>query len=58
MYVVAYFLVSEVDTVAWYFTFLIVHFPGREQFSLLRQLQLSGSWAVVELKILLQCYVV
>ena len=40
---------------AWYITFFVVHFHGRGQFSLLRQLHLSGSWAVVELMILLLC---
>ena len=36
------FLFSEVDAVAWYIMFFIVHFPGRGQFSLLQRLLRSG----------------
>ena len=42
-----FLLLLGVVTVASYITFCVVHFPGRGQLSLLRQLHLSSGWLVV-----------
>ena len=50
-----FLLLLGVVTVASYITFCVVHFPGRGQLSLLRQLHLSSGWLFVACRILLLC---
>ena len=50
-----FLLLLGVMTVASYITFCVVHFPGREQLCLLRQLHLSTGWLFVAFRILLLC---
>ena len=50
-----FLLLLGIVTVASYITFCVVHFPGRGQLCLLRQLHLSSGWLFVAFRILLLC---